>query len=185
MNRRILLASLLGAVAMFLWTFVAHMVLPLGEAGVRQIDNEGPLLTSMGTTVKDQGLYLFPNMPANNDQAAYYKKIASGPSGMLIYFPIRDFSFGLTLGIEFLTQWAQVLAGVWLLSRTRFATFASRLGFFGVLGLLAAVSTNISYWNWYGFPVVYTLGAMVTIAMGFVCAGAVAAWMKIGGVVTA
>lgn len=185
MNQRILIAGLLGAVAMFFWTFLAHMVLPLGEAGVRQIDNEGPLLSSMGTTVKDQGLYLFPNMPANNDQAAYYKKIATAPSGMLIYFPTRDFSFGKTLGIEFVTQFVQILLGVWLLSMTRFATFAGRLGFFAALGLLAAVSTNISYWNWYGFPAVYTLGAMVTIAMGFVCAGAVAAWMKIGGAITA
>jgi len=181
MNRRILTASLLGAVAMFLWTFVAHMALPLGEAGVRQIDNEGPLLTNMGTTVKDQGLYLFPNMPPNNDQAAYYKKIASAPSGMLIYFPTRDFSFGQTLGIEFLTQLAQVLLGVWLLSMTRFSTFASRLGFFTVLGLLAAITTNVSYWNWYGFPAVYTLGVMVTTVMSFVCAGVVAAWMNIGG----
>ena len=181
MNRRILTAGFLGAVAMFLWTFLAHMVLPLGEAGVRQIAGEGALLNSMEATVKDPGLYLFPNMPPHNDQAAYYQKIASGPSGMLIYFPKRQFSFGLTLGVEFLTEFGQALLGVWLLSMTRFGSFAGRLGFFVVLGLLAAITTNISYWNWYGFPAVYTLGAIVTNWVGLICAGAVAAWMKIGG----
>jgi len=32
MIRRVALAGALGAVAMFLWTFAAHMLLPLGEA---------------------------------------------------------------------------------------------------------------------------------------------------------
>jgi hypothetical protein len=181
MNARILKAALLGAVAMFFWTFLAHMVLPLGEAGVRQITNEGPLRAHMAAVVKEQGLYLFPNMPADRNQADYYKDIATGPSGMLIYFPKRDFSFGQTLAAEFLTEFAQSLLAVWLLSMTSFTTFSGRLGFFSMLGLLAAITTNISYWNWYGFPADYTLGVMVTTIMSFICAGAVAAWMKIGG----
>jgi len=40
--KRIFLAALLGAIAMFIWTSIAHMALPLGEAGIREIPNEVP-----------------------------------------------------------------------------------------------------------------------------------------------
>ena len=33
---RIFLAALLGGIAMFIWTSIAHMALPLGEAGIRR-----------------------------------------------------------------------------------------------------------------------------------------------------
>lgn len=181
MSKKIVIAALLGALAMFVWISIAHMVIPLAETGVRQISGEEPLLAQMAVLMPEQGLYLFPNMPPSNDQAAYYKKISTGPSGFLVYFPKREFVFGQVLGVEFLTELAQVLLAVWLLSVTGFSTFAGRLSFFAVLGLLVAISTNVSYWNWYGFPGSYTLASMFTEWMGFLCAGAVAAAMKIGG----
>jgi hypothetical protein len=40
MSTRVLLAGILGGIAMFVWTTIAHMVLPLGEAGFREIPDE-------------------------------------------------------------------------------------------------------------------------------------------------
>ncbi len=42
MNSRIWIASAAGVVALFCWIFIAHMALPLREAGIGQIDNRGP-----------------------------------------------------------------------------------------------------------------------------------------------
>lgn len=39
MTRRILLAGVLGGLAMFLWASVAHMVLGLGSLGIQDIPN--------------------------------------------------------------------------------------------------------------------------------------------------
>src|SRR5438128_12394968 len=33
---KILLAGILGGIVMFIWTSIAHMALPLGEAGIRE-----------------------------------------------------------------------------------------------------------------------------------------------------
>ena len=43
---KILLAGILGAIAMFIWTAIAHMALPLGEAGVTEIPNESAVLST-------------------------------------------------------------------------------------------------------------------------------------------
>ena len=179
MNKRVLLAGVLGAVAMFLWSAVAHMALPLGEAGIKQISKEEALLSTMQSTLSETGLYMFPNM--GTDMAANEQKIAKGPSGMIMYFPKRDFSFGQSLGVQFVTQLVQALIAVYLLSLTNLGTFGGRLGFFVLLGVIAAIATNVPYWNWYGFPVTYTAAYMFSGWVEYVCAGLVAAAMKVGG----
>jgi heme exporter protein D len=181
MNKRILLAGLLGGVAMFVWSSIAHMVLPLGQAGIRQIDKEDALLASMQSTLNQPGFYMFPKMSSGNDQAAYMAKIANGPSGMMVYFPRRDFAFGKLLGVEFATELVEAMIAAWILSMTRVATFSGRLRVYALAGVIAAVATNISYWNWYGFPSAYTLGYMFTVWMAYICAGLVAAALKIAG----
>ena len=40
MGKRVVLAGLLGGVAMFMWMSLAHVVLPIGETGVQEIANE-------------------------------------------------------------------------------------------------------------------------------------------------
>ena len=60
---RIFLAGVLGAVAMFVWTFVAHELLPLGEAGISEIPNEDEVLAAMKSNIgKKPGLYFFPGL---------------------------------------------------------------------------------------------------------------------------
>ena len=58
---RILLAALLGGLALFVWESVAHMALPLGEAGVRGLgEHETPMLAAFKDHVKEPGFYYFP-----------------------------------------------------------------------------------------------------------------------------
>ena len=48
---------------MFVWTSVAHMALPLGEAGINEIPNESAALGAMQSSIGDKtGLYIFPGL---------------------------------------------------------------------------------------------------------------------------
>ena len=44
-------------------------------------------------------------------------------------------------------------------------------------GIVAAIATNVSYWNWWGFPTVYTVSYMFIQLVGFFLVGVVAAIM--------
>jgi hypothetical protein len=79
------------------------------------------------------------------------------------------------LSIEFATEFLEALLAVFLLSQTRLTTFGARVGFVTLAGVLAAIATNVSYWNWYGFPAVYTAAYMFIQFVGFLCVGVVAA----------
>ena len=183
--KRTLLAGILGAVAMFAWTSIAHMVLPLGNIGVKEIPNEAPVLSAMnGSVGTAHWLYMFhgmglgdnPSMKQMQDaMPAYQQKMASSPSGILIYHPPgRADAMGAMLGIEFGKELGMVLLAAMLLGMTRLESYVSKVSFFAVIGLIAAVATNLSYWNWYGFPGNYTLSYMFTEFMGFLAAGLVA-----------
>ncbi len=183
---KILLSGILAGIVMFVWTSVAHMALPLGEAGIREIPNESAVLSAMQSDIGDQtGLYIFPGPGVGKDATRQEKneamkhmaeKIAANPSGILMYHaPGRPFTFGKWLGVEFATELVEAILVVFLLAQTRIVSFSGPVGFVVVAGILAAITTNISYWNWYGFPSVYTTSYMLIQIVGFFLVGVVAA----------
>src|SRR5262249_44522090 len=149
---RIILAGILGGIAMFIWTSIAHMVLPLGKAGVHlQIPNEDQLLASLQTNLGDNwGLYLFPSFGIGDNatreeqkeaRARYPEKLARNPSGVLVYHPTgtRTLAFVKFLVIECGTELLEAILAVYLLARTRITHFAGRVGFVFVVGIVAAM----------------------------------------------
>ena len=97
MSGRALLAGLLGAVAMFVWSSLAHVVLPLGQIGVREIPHERPILDVLHSSLREaSGFYIFPGLGVSPDASrsernaamSYYaEKLAASPSGILVYHP--------------------------------------------------------------------------------------------------
>jgi|SRR5207248_3824157 len=185
MTTRAFLAAILGGIAMFIWSFIAHDLLPLGETGMREFKDEAAMLDALKTNLGDaRGLYHFPGHGASPNASRQEKndamkraieKATSGPSGMLLYQPTRKFSFGKLLGIEFATELLEAILVVWLLAQTRIESFGGRVGFVLLAGILAAITTNIPYWNWYGFPSNYTAAYMFIEIIGFLCVGLIAA----------
>ena len=183
---KILLTGILGGIVMFIWTSIAHMALPLGEAGIREIPNESAVLSAMQRNIGEQtGLYIFPGTGVGKNATRQEKneamkrmpeKTAANPSGLLMYHAAgRPFAFGKWLGIEFGTELLEAILVIFLLAQTRIVSFTGRVGFVLVAGILTAITTNVSYWNWYGFPGAYTAGYMFIQIVGFCLVGIVAA----------
>ncbi len=186
MAKRILLAGILGGLAMFAWSSIAHLLTPLATVGIREIPQEPAVLSAMQSAIGgDSGLYLFPGMglgpsPSMKERNAampqYEKRLAANPRGLLIYHPAggRMMEPG-QLVTEFITEIVEALLAAWLLSRARLASYGARVGFVLVVGLTATITTNIPYWNWYGFPTNYTAANMTIQIVSYLVAGLVAA----------
>ena len=99
------------------------------------------------------------------------------PTGLLVYRPPGDraFNFPKWLIREFVFQFVEALLAAWLLAQASLGSFGKRVLFVTVIGIIAAITTNMSYWNWYGFTRIYTIGYMTIQVIGFFCAGLVAA----------
>lgn len=178
---RILIAGVLGALAMFVWTSVAHMATPLANMGISQIPDEAPLLADMQKSMglKD-GLYFFPWVDPNDPKMMEKMQalLPTTPTGLLIYHPPgANTDMSKPLILEFLKELAESLIAAFLLSWAAIAGLGARTGFVTLIGLGAAASTNASYWIWYGFPCSYTLAQIAITLIGYVVAGVVIALM--------
>lgn len=190
MAKRVVIAGILGGLTMFVWLFVAHEFLPLGELGVQEIANEGPVLSAMQSSIPQAGLYLFPGFglgpnptseQRNAAMPAYMKKYEQSPHGILVYHPASGaFNFGAALAKEGAINLLEALLAAWLLSMAAAGrAYSARAGFVVILGVLASITTNLEYWNWYAFPGNYVAGYMVTQIIGFTLVGlVVAAFVK-------
>jgi hypothetical protein len=183
--KRVILAAILGGIAMFIWTSIAHMFTPLADAGVKELPNESGVMTALQSGLGDnRGLYMFPGFGVGPNPTKEQKneamkhmdeRLAQNPSGLLMYFPAgRKMSLPRLLGVEFATECIEVLLVSFLLSQTVLAGFGQKWGFFLVAGVLSAIATNVSYWNWYGFPKHYIGSYMLIQVVGFAVAGLVA-----------
>jgi hypothetical protein len=167
---RTILAGLAGGILMFLWSSIAHLATPLAQIGVGSLPNEQTTMQALRDNLADNGgLFLFPYMkPGKPTQA----EPATGAAGLLVYRPHATMSMvPSNLVIEFLTELAEAVAAAVLLSFAAVAGYVSRLGFVGLVGVVGVITTNVSYWNWYGFPTNYTLAYGAIELIGYLVAG--------------
>jgi hypothetical protein len=178
MKTRVLVAGLIAGVAMYVWTSAAHMS-PLGMVGFSQMADDGAAVAAMQTATGDKpGLYMFPAVDetSKDAMAQYEAKLKASPSGLLLYHsPGAKAMEPRQLVGEFLLELFEAVLVVWLLSLTALTGFLRRAGFVAAVGVIAAVSTNASYWLWYGFPAAFSVAAMVMELVKYVVAGLAAA----------
>ncbi len=181
---RILIAGLLGAIAMFVWTSIAHLATPLATIGFSKMSDETSALTALDSSVGTKpGLYFFPWVdpkdPAMVEKSAELEKAHS--HGLLIYSPAgmnADANMTPMLIKEFVKQFAQALIAAFLVSMMIGATFGMRVGAVTLIGVSASLATNVSYWNWYHFPLDYTLAQIaIEVVSGLVAGVAIAWWL--------
>jgi hypothetical protein len=179
MSTRVLIAGALGAIVMYAWLSVAHMS-PLGHVGFKQIPNEEAAVAALGAAIGDnKGLYFFPWIEPGSEGAMerYGEMLKTSPSGVLLYSPPG--AAGMEprqLVVEFVENLVAATLAAWLVSMTTLSTFVGRAGFVAGVGFIAAITTNISYWNWWGFPTSYTAAYFAMDFVGYVFAGLVIAW---------
>jgi hypothetical protein len=187
MKSRIIVAGVAGGVGIFLWGFVAHMLLPLGEAGIHALPHQDKVLPVLSASVKEPGLYIFPwpeaspgtPMPANQEaQKTAAELYKTSPHGLLLFHPPPAAMLsGGQLFTEFATNCVTALLAAALVSLvvSVLRSYGARVLFVTMIGVIAAIAVNVPYWNWYEFPSAFTLAEMIEHIVGFVVAGLVIA----------
>ena len=181
MTTRVLIAGILGGIAMYIWSTLGHVVLPLGQVGFSQMPNETAVLAAaQASNGEKDGLYFFPWVDPKDPQMMQKMDAAikTNPSNLLLYHPPEH---GMTdmagpMIMEFLKEVLQALIAAFLVSLAAVRTYFGRVGFVTLIGVAAAITTNISYWIWYGFPADYTLAAVVLELVDYIAAGLAIGW---------
>lgn len=181
MTTRIIVGGIVGGIVMFIWGFVSHMLLPLGEAGIKAIPNEDAVITAMSNNIREHAFYIFPSIdPAGSaeQQQAGTEKYKRGPIGILVYNPRgTDPLSPRQLATELLSNIGCALVAAFLLSRTlgSLKGVRAKASFVALIGLAASLSIDVSQWNWYSFPTSFTVASLLDQVVGFLLTGIVLA----------
>ncbi|WP_426688772.1 hypothetical protein [Rhodanobacter ginsengiterrae] len=180
---RVLVAGLIGGIVMFVWGVAAHMALGLGEEGIRLPVNENAVLSSLHEGLGSQpGIYLLPSLDPNKmgDEAvlkAYSAKAAASPYAFVVYLPQGDdmMQMGPQIGRQWASDTLAALALAFMLGLAGLS-FRRRVTVAAAAAAFAWLCTVVPYWNWYRFPLDFTLAALVEQLVGWLLAGAAIAW---------
>src|SRR5438270_12321663 len=150
-----LLAAVLGGLAFFAWSSVAHIFTGLGETGIQEIPNEQAVVGAIKANVQGPGLYFFPGRGLPPDAThsqkmkamqsdAMQAKLKAGPTGILVYKSGAGAAMTpRQLITELVTNLFQVFLAVLLLGQTGFVNFVRRWRFVTIAGCLAPMPTNV------------------------------------------
>ncbi len=190
MMSKIAVGGILAGLVMFIWSFVAHMVLPIGFMGISATPGEDAVLAALKTNNAGPGLYIMPGndyfqslSKSRDEQMATMKamteKAKTSGWAMIIYHPEGGVEIGRkTLGLQFFSQ---VIVG-WIFAfalwgaMPRIRSFGMRVWLVAIMGLLPFVGSDFPNWNWYGFPSAYMAGKLLDYWVGAIVAGIFLAW---------
>lgn len=178
--KRIIVGGLIGGLALFLWSWIAHLP-PVGTAGERSVSpREGDaVLKSLRVSMKERALYVLPGM---DGKEAWLTRYMAGPAAIVAYNPhpaeqaFAGSPFASWMLIELLGAVAAGLLGaVVAASLSGKAGYWPRVLVVASIGLIATIDVDVSYWNWYAFPTSYLLAQFVDHGGGWFMAGLILA----------
>ena len=181
-----LIAGVVGGVILFVWSFLAWVVLPLHESTIKAIPNEDAVMGMLQQSMTEKSVYIFPRNPGiKADQAAmdaWGQKMKRGPVGMLIYDPVgMEPMMPSQMVVGFILDILSALIAAWFLARSTAmaSSYVARVAYCGMLGIFVSVFSHLMNWNWMGFPTDFTTGLVVDSIISWILAGlAIAAFVK-------
>ncbi len=154
-------ATLLGGLVIFVWGAASHLLLP------------EPITVMSDTKSVDE--FVAKHAPFNG---AFVD-----PRGVMVIVGFlpgktdKSLDMGPQLAIEFATNLLQAFLLLVVLLRLKANSVLNYGVLSGILGLMAWVSIEVSYGNWYSFPLSLLVIGFLDATLGFFLAGAVIGWL--------
>jgi len=174
--KKIILASVLGGVVLFIWWFLSWAVLDLHGGTMRGLSNEDAVREFMKSNFPQSSVYIIPKQMGGGESAM--KKYKEGPIATVVYQAEgADPAMPSQMAIGFLFNVFYAWIAAWFLSRsTAFAeSYLSRVTFVGMLGIFTAFFQHLTNWNWMAYPGDYTIVMIADNVVSMLLAGLVIA----------
>jgi hypothetical protein len=175
MQMRVIIAAVVGGALLFLWGFVAHMLLPFSENAMKPVPNEAAVVEALRANVTENGVYFVPYLnyakASEADQKAFSEKIANGPSGLLVLRTHHDMDMVPELPYEAISNVLAALVAALAVAGLGIRGYGRRVGTIFAFGVVAWLSISVSQWTWYGFSTEFLISDLVDQWGGWLLAG--------------
>ena len=178
---RVVIAGVIAGIVMFLWGAVSHMLLPIGQIGLEAPSDESAL-SALQSSLPEEGVYMLPWLDREHWEdeaaiAAFSERAGNAPYAFVVYNPVgRDpMAMGGMLGMQLLSDVLAAILAAWVVSYA-VVRFFHRALMVTAIGVFAWLAVSVPYWNWYRFPLDFTLANLAHLGIGWYLAGLAIAW---------
>lgn len=179
--QKIIIPSLLAEVVIFIWSSISWMVIGWHMIDLFNLPDE-TFVQQMDATITDPGVYVYPGYPVDQSEAgmeAWTNKHLAGPLFIMVYhpegsdpMPLGNFIKGFIL--NFIA--AFIAAALLMMTLAQNPSFRRRVIFVMMLGVFAGFMYPFMEWNWWRFPLGYTLVNFADGILSWFFGGLVLAW---------
>lgn len=185
MIKQLVLGTVLGAIILFVWNFLAWTFIPWPGEPLRSFTNDEAIVAAIKANAPRSGNYLLPNevkrspgMTEEQFQKATQDSMNRMMQGPMVFAAVRlePFgSFGRALVIKFLTLLIAALLATFLLLQTTGLSYLKRVLFLTIPAAVIFLGANADEWNWWGFSNAYAAMQLSVHLIGWFMAGLVMA----------
>ena len=175
--KKTLLGSLVGGVILFIWSFLAWVILPLHNSTMHAVTNEDAVANMIAQNAQQKSVYTIPHNPATSDKAAmdaWAERLKRGPNAMIIFDPAgTDPMMPSQMLIGLVLDLLSAFFVIWFLTRSTAAggSYLARVTYCGMIGIFVSVFVHLMNWNWMGMPGDFTSGLVIDTIVGWILAG--------------
>ena len=177
---RKIVAGVVAGIVLFIWGALAHMILPIGNMGLRIAPDaqQQAALAGLRDNLGQEGWYMLPMLQEDQwgDEAAmqaFGQRMTSQPFAWVVYQPTGIDTYngmGPMLGKQFLSVTLCGLLAAFVAGAVP-GSRGKRILVVAALGLFAWLAVCVPYWNWYRFPAGFTAGAFLEQVIGWLLGG--------------
>lgn len=174
--KKTLIGSLVGALIMFIWSFLAWMILPIHANTFAYTPAQDAILKVMADNNLETGTYGMPSAATREEQMKIMET-SKGKQGAMIYYTKENPGMGggqYAGGIIF--NFIMVFAACMLLAGSMGGTFFSRWWIVMMVAVVIIFGVHMMQWNWMNHTWDYTRDFILDTAIGWGLNGLWLAW---------
>jgi hypothetical protein len=173
---RILIASIVGAVVVFVWGFLAWDVLGLYKNAVKPVPHEAAVVTGLKASIDQSGALYFPARPTDkHDEEGirqWSERHQAGPIGMIMYRAKGSDPMAMEMFIRGgAINFVACLLMACLMYASRMRSFILRLAVALIMAAFAVMVSHINSWNRFMFPDNYAAAMAADVMIGWTLGG--------------
>jgi hypothetical protein len=174
--KKIFIGSLVGAIIMFVWSFLAWAVLPIHANTYTYTSGQDAILKVMADNNLESGTYGMPSAPTKEEAMKVHASNVGKAGAQIFYLKeIPAMGAGMHIG-GIIFNFIMVFAACVLLVNNMGGSYFSRWWMVMMMAVVTIFGVYMMEWNWMGYSWNYTRDFILDTAIGWGINGLWLAW---------
>ncbi len=183
--KKLIWGSIISGLIVFGWNAISWMVLPWHAPLFNQLQNDSAVQGLLKENAAKGGIYLSPysfetkstvlTEVEGTQNSSTPKQNPNTPFAFIVFSPNGLGSMNFLMARAILLNIIGAFFVTLLLLQSEVSTYLGRVGFTVIFGLSAGVISYLPQWNWWGFPIQYSVMSIIDLIIGWFFASLVLA----------